>query len=181
MKEMRWILLGCLLVLMAMSLSCSSCVEKATEKAAEKALEKAIEKDSGEKVDLDLSKSEEGKFSVKSEDGEFNLQIGEDVKIPEDFPKDIPVYKGAKALGSMGMPGGGTMLTLKTEDAVDKVSGYYKKAMVDEGWKITSNISMGPAVMMGCEKDGRSAMVNIGTDEQEGGTVLSLMIAPDKK
>jgi hypothetical protein len=79
----------------------------------------------GEKVEYDSS----GKsVTVKTPDGSVYVG-GEGVKLPEDFPKDIPVYPGAKLSASVSAAQTGTsghMVTFATADAPEKVAAFYK-------------------------------------------------------
>ena len=80
--------LVCLSVLVLM-MGCGSS-EKAEEKVAEKIAEKAIAAQTGKKVDIDIDKE---RMQIKTEDGEMTLTSGESAKIPDTFPKDIPIYR----------------------------------------------------------------------------------------
>lgn len=67
---------------------------------AEKAVEKAIEKGTGTEIDTDR----DGNVTIKGQDGESNFQVGEGTSIPDDFPKDVPLPKGGKLMGSTTTP-----------------------------------------------------------------------------
>jgi hypothetical protein len=62
-------------------------------------------------------------------------------KVPGDFPKDYPVYKGAKVTGSLtGSSKGitGTTVTWETGDSLDKVTAFYADAFKSGAWKSDS-------------------------------------------
>jgi hypothetical protein len=70
-------------------------------------------------------------YNYKSKTGD-TYSMGENVKIPDDFPKDVPVYPGAKVMTAIitGADGGAS-LTMTTSDPVDKVSAWYQDQLKD--------------------------------------------------
>ena len=80
--------------------------------------------------------------SIKVGDTKIDLSN----KVPSDFPKDFPVYKGADVQGSAtGTEKGisGTVVTWQTGDDLDKVKDFYDKAFEDGPWKSSSTGSSG--------------------------------------
>ena len=80
--------------------------------------------------------------SIKVGDTKIDLSN----KVPSDFPKDFPVYKGADVQGSAtGTEKGisGTVVTWQTGDDLDKVKEFYDKAFKDGPWKSSSTGSSG--------------------------------------
>ncbi|RYG67492.1 hypothetical protein EON77_16435, partial [bacterium] len=111
------------------SMGCQKLREKVVEKATEKAAEKELEKQTGQKVDI--QKTDEGAQTLKLEgaQGTTNLAVGETVKLPEGFPKEIPVYPGAKLTAAMSNDKDGKkahVLVFDTPDKIDVVTTYYK-------------------------------------------------------
>jgi hypothetical protein len=54
-------------------------------------------------------------------------------KVPDNFPKDFPVYPGSNITSSW--TANNFELTLTTQDSLDKVSSYYKNKLEENGWK----------------------------------------------
>lgn len=80
--------------------------------------------------------------SIKVGDTKIDLSN----KLPSDFPKDFPVYKGADVQGSAtGSEKGikGTVVTWQTGDDLDKVKDFYDKSFKDGPWKSSSTGSSG--------------------------------------
>lgn len=79
-------------------------------------------------------------------------------KLPDDFPKDFPVYKNADFKGSFsGTQQGikGFVATWDTSDSADKVKEFYDKAFSDGPWKSDSNAQFGEGSSWTAEnKDG---------------------------
>jgi hypothetical protein len=62
------------------------------------------------------------------------------VEAPADFPKNL-IYSNGKVTDSSENSYNADYnfnLTIKTTDAADKVKDFYKAALADDGWKITS-------------------------------------------
>ncbi len=86
-----------------------------------------------------LSRSQGDKVTLTGEDGEVSLEAGGD--LPESFPKDFPVYSGAKLVSSFsasGEGGDGVSVVWETGDSFDKVTDFYKKKLQEDGWKVES-------------------------------------------
>lgn len=62
----------------------------------------------------------------------INLGIN---KIPDNFPKDFPIYTNATITSSQ--TGNGFWLTLISNDDINKVSSYYENALKENGWSAT--------------------------------------------
>lgn len=82
-------------------------------------------------------------------------------KVPDNFPKDFPVYSGAKVQqSSTGSAGGitGTNVFWETGDSVDKVTEFYTKAFKDGPWKSqsTGNVS-GSSFFLASSSDGKKS------------------------
>ena len=78
----------------------------------------------------------ENKTGVKT-----NLEDGE--QLPDTFPKDFPIYQGAKVAASVSNTqqgkGNGFLVTFTTSDGLDKVVPFYKNGLSIGGWTITSS------------------------------------------
>lgn len=63
-------------------------------------------------------------------------------KVPDSFPKDYPVYGGAKVTGSVNTTTSGitgTSVIWETGDSLQKVTDFYKAAFSKGPWKADSN------------------------------------------
>lgn len=143
--------------LVVISLSACSAV---SDKIGEKASEKIIEKSTGGKVDING-----GNVKIKSKDGKGELNVGSQ-KLPDSFPKDFPVYKGAKVEGSMTSTENGktTMIvTLSTTDKYSAVADYYKSSLPNSGYTVASTMDVGQAITFGLKQG----------DEDVGGVVIA--------
>jgi hypothetical protein len=132
-------------VLITASAGCSKIVEKIQEKAIETAVEKGVESQSGGKVKLDLSGQ---RASVSSKDGKTQATFGQGASVPEDFPKQVPIYPGSTISSSMSDRSTSPSHTLifKTSDASAKVIGYYKGEL--KGFRVEQETDMGTSHIM---------------------------------
>jgi hypothetical protein len=130
--------------------------KKAGEKAAEKAIEAGMAKE-GVKANVDASA---GKVTIESKDGTSVYTSGKGAAVPENFPKDVYVYEGAKIIASVSVPDGFN-LVMETGDSADKVLGTIKSKMTGFGWKEDITMNQGDHSMVSYKKGERAAMVNI--------------------
>ena len=91
---------------------------------------------SGKNVKVD---NQGDKVTITGEDGKVAFEAGGD--LPESFPKDFPVYSGAKLVNSFsasGEEGDGVSVIWETGDSFDKVTAFYKTKLTESGWKVES-------------------------------------------
>jgi hypothetical protein len=114
-----------------------------------------------------------GRVSVQTKEGDSALTTGEDVRIPDTFPKDIYVYAGAKV--RMGMTtGNGWNLVMETKDPVDKVLKAFKSKMADSGWEGQMDVGAEGFQMVTYKKGTRTATLTI--TGSRGMTQISLAV-----
>ena len=142
MKSAVAVVVAPLLVAAAFALPSVGC-KRLAERAAEKAEEKAIEKQTGGQVTINGQK---GTMTIVTDAG--TMTLGETAKIPDDFPKAVPVYPGAKAKMALKSATNGKeawSLSLETTDTKDAVVAYYKANM--SGYTVASTMDMGTSTM----------------------------------
>src|SRR5438093_5842639 len=65
-------------------------------------------------------------------------------KVPGDYPKDMPLYESAKVMMSQSANEKNTHnLVMESNDAAEKIAGFYKKGLEGNGWKIEGSMNMG--------------------------------------
>lgn len=121
------------------------------------ALDRAIQ----EAVDADLEakrlEMERGTITIEGENGE-TVSVGENVRIPENFPTDIPAYPGSQKT-AYSLADEGAWLTLTTTDSTSVVSEWYAKEF--SLWTKTLDVDYGGAVTQTYSKDGVQMTVSI--------------------
>jgi hypothetical protein len=99
-----------------------------------------IEKD-GESVEVDR---DGGSVSFKSDDGDASTTVGDDAKVPEDWPDDVPLPDGGKVAVATQVERDGKQtfhLTYKVSDDADDVIADYGDALKDGGFTLDNESS----------------------------------------
>jgi len=140
------------------------------KKAAEKAAERAIEKQSGGKVKADISK---GKVTIKDEKGATTFAAEGGAELPDGFPKDVLVYKGAVIVMSSKQQNTFTLM-LHTKDDAKQIAEAYKTSMKSQGWeeKNMINIEGNVTIQYAKEKEKRQATVSVSKSDDQAQITL---------
>lgn len=90
--------------------------------------------------------------------------------LPSDWPKDVPVYAGAKIGTSASFnPDSakpGSMLSMETSDSPQQVSSFYLKALKDNGWTVDGTTDGGKYTAVIASKEQRMVAVHATTGMQ---------------
>lgn len=108
-------------------------------------------------------------FTIKGKDGE-NLSFG--AGLPNNFPKDVPVYPGAEVQGTIGASGSngdGSMTTMTTKDPADQVYGFYKDKLGSAGWATEQTL-------FGVSFKKSDRLVTVLANESDGETSIILSV-----
>ncbi len=101
-------------------------------------MQKAVENKTG--IKANLTDLEQGKLSITDKESGTTMDIGSG-KIPDNFPKDFPIYPGAKVtsvLSGTNKAKNGFWVTLETGDSLDKVAAFYKSELAKNGWEVSA-------------------------------------------
>jgi len=161
------------------SLLLSSCNlgQKVSQNASNKIAEKIIESQSGGKIDVD---SNNGKVIIKTEDGQSEFSAGSEIKLPDNFPKELILAIDAKIIMSTSSDQGASV-TYVTNSSQEEIVTKYKNFFAN-GWKKTVEVDTGEGKMLSFSKTDQNAMVIIGennTNDQPGKTLVSLTLATE--
>ena len=96
--------------------------------------------------------------------------------LPENFPKDIPIYPRAEVDGFIGgkddeLSGSTTILT--SNDSAAKIYDYYLKNLTDQGWNVTPQ-DLGEMKLINFQKDKRSGVITINPQESQCDILIGL-------
>ncbi len=154
----KWVLCGTLVMTVLAALALTGCGgEKAAEQIAETAIKANLGEDA-ENVDIDIdSESESFSMSIRGEQGGMNVAAGENAKLPDNFPEDVPLYPGTKLQVVSTMADNNMfMVQGSTPDAADKVIAHLGKEASAKGWSESMSMNMGAGQrMINYEKDNR--------------------------
>lgn len=140
----------CIVVMSSVGMGCSR-KKKASlsEKLAESVVERAIEKQGGGKAQVDM---QEGQINVTTEEGEVRMSMGENAKLPADFPSDIvPIYAGAKVMQSVSTPDG-VSVVLSSKDKQADILEFYKSRLTKDGWSTEMAMQVSGSDMVSLKK-----------------------------
>ena len=114
--------------------------------------------------------------TMTSEDGGVSFATGEAAKIPDDFPKDIPLYDGAQLVTVQQDTGAGMIaLTATSSDPVATIAEFYKKKAEASGWTRESALDQGGTMhMLTYKKDSQQLDIFISGDGDATQIQLSL-------
>jgi hypothetical protein len=83
-------------------------------------------------------------------------------KVPDDYPKDVPLYEGTKVIMSnSASEKHARHLVLESKDPADKIAEFYKKGLDSNGWKVEGTMNMGEMNMFTASKENRQLVVQI--------------------
>jgi hypothetical protein len=158
--------------------ACLALALPSCEKAADAATETAIERASGQKVDVDRDGD---RLSVKTADGELNVQAGESLPLPNDFPQDV-YLPDQYAVNSVMDMGGTRMVSVTTRGKVAAVFDAAQQAMAKAGWKQTMSMQHSiDTAMLSYEKDQRAAVLSFNKGEGSDGVVMGVQLRKDTR
>ncbi len=169
--------LGCLIALIILGVVLTVVGGFIFKKLGSAFLSKSIEQKTG--IQTNLSDIEKGKVSFTDPKTGAKLDVGGGT-IPQDFPKDFPVYPGSKVLsslsGNQNGQGNGFWLTLSTPDSVDQVKSYYETNLKANGWTFESTIGAGVGVNWTVTKETLNGYLTIDKSPETNQTALLIVL-----
>ena len=171
--------IGCLALLVFAGIGMAIVGKFFASKIAGGMLGKVIENKTGVKTSIqDL---ENGKMTFTDSKTGATVDVGSG-KVPVNFPKDFPIYPGAKVTSSLSGgtqgEGSGFWLTLTTGDAVEAVADFYTKGFASGGWTIEATYTANDATTQTVKKGTMSGNVSIAR-EDEGTTQIVIVLGED--
>jgi hypothetical protein len=103
-----------------------------------------------------------GSMTITGKNGETVAITMNGGKIPDGYPKDVPLYEGTKVIMSnTASEKHAKHLVMESKDPADKIAEYYKKGLESNGWKIEGTMNMGEMNMFTAAKENRQLVVQI--------------------
>ena len=139
-------------------------------------------KEEGEKIKVTTDEGtitmsgneEKGQIAIKTEEGEaLNVSYGKD-NIPDNFPKDVPVYSPSAVKMTQIIDDNKSVISLGTKDDISKVAAFYKKELPAQGWSVKNEMSMGTMSLLHGEKGNRTLNVTVNKSDAE--TIISMVV-----
>ena len=110
-------------------------------------------------------------IEMENKDGKATLVTSETkVAIPDTFPKDVPILKGAVPKMTMSQ-GKSEILHMELPQSVAEVDKEYQEKLKAEGWTIESSMNTGDGSMIQAKKGEKFCVLIIGKNEGGGSGV----------
>jgi hypothetical protein len=98
------------------------------------------------------------------------------VPLPDNFPKDAPIYPGATITMNSSTPDG-MMVMLKTKDSLKQVKEFYQNKLKEQGWEQETSFNTRQGATLANTKGDRTLAVTISSGEE---TIIQLIAMPEK-
>lgn len=120
--------------------------------------------------------SGQGAVEVTTKEGKVKVAAGESgVALPEGFPKDVPIYKGAKVQMAANQ-GKQLMVQLLVTASQQEAGKFYQDEMKSQGWANESSMNVAEMTMLQFKKDKRQCVINV--VKQDQGSMVQIMVEP---
>lgn len=120
-------------------------------------------------------KSGEATYEGTTKEGKFKVAVSDKgVALPDNFPKDVPVLKGATVKVAMAQ-GKQMMVHLLVPGSISDVAKSYQDGLKAQGWEIDATMNMGESSMVTAKKGNRQCAVVAGKDSN--GTMVQLTVS----
>jgi hypothetical protein len=145
-------------------------------------LQKGIESKTGVKVDV--NNPQKGVSFTDPKTGE-SVSFGEQ-KIPDNFPKDFPVYPGSKPTGTLSgsntqKDSTGFWVIFTSTDPLAKVAAYYGTQLKSNGWTIENTMNIDKTSSWTISKGLLAGTVMVGEGDNKTGTMITVMLGSKDK
>ena len=173
--------IGCLALLVLLGIGSSIFMRFFAKRVGVGLLQNAIEQKTGVKTNLqDVAN---GKMTFTDQKTGTQVDIGSG-KLPLAFPKDFPIYPGAKVTGvlsgSQSGKSNGFWVTLTSTDSFDKVSAYYTANLKSNGWTETATYTAGGTMTQTVSKGKLSGTVAVSQNTSSKETEIVIMVGEDQ-
>lgn len=154
--------LGVLIILPAIALTLSGCGKSVSQIVSEKATESLIETQTGGAVNVDIDKN-----NVRMNINGANLESGSNLKLPDNFPKDVYLIDGNIIASFSDETDNQFSISIESNKPMDELYELYQNKLKGDGWKITGTMNFEDSFSIFSEKDGRVTSVSINKDDNK--------------
>lgn len=146
----------------------TACGKSVSERISEKTMEKALENSTGGQADVDIN---DGNTKVKTDEG--TVEVGENVSLPVNFPKDLYVPEGKILSAVSTAENEGYSVMVDTDKTMEELFSTYQTKFIENGWKITSTMNLGEMASVVAEKGGFTSAVTITKNDENVSVILT--------
>lgn len=123
------------------------------------------------------TKGDTSQIEVTTKEGKATVMASDKgVAIPDTFPKDVPIPKGAVPKLTMSQ-GKAEMLHLHVAGTVADAAKSYQELLKGEGWEVETTMNMGEASMVQAKKAGRQCAAMVMKDD--AGALIQLTVTQE--
>jgi hypothetical protein len=131
------------------------------------------------KVSVEQKGKDASRITVAGKDGNTSTLSFNENKVPDDYPKDIPVYSPAKVIMAQSASDQNARnLVLESQDPSDSIVAFYKKGLESNGWSTENTLTTPQMTMLTAKKDKRQVVLQISDDHSKRSIMQT---AADKK
>lgn len=123
-------------------------------------------------------KSGQATYEVTTREGKLKMATGDkSVPLPDNFPKDVPLYTGA-VVKMAASHGGQLVVHLQTAASCADVAKFYQDQLKGQGWEVDTTMNMGDTGMVMAKKSGRQCAAVIAKQDDGALVQISVSAAP---
>lgn len=108
---------------------------------------------------------------------EFRASIGDEIDIPEEFPKDVPIFPGSTPMAFLYAPDEGIIVTFKSKEAQQDIFDFYRSSLADDGWEFLDDELDGNQLTFEAIKGDRKITVLVAG--RKGDSRTSVIVSPN--
>jgi hypothetical protein len=172
--------IGCLGILLLLGIGLTVAGKVLLSKIGTNLIKQGVESKTGIKIDTN---NKSGSMSFTDSKTGETVNIGEQ-KIPDSFPKDFPIYPGAKSTGSLSgnnqkAQSQGFWIILSTPDSLNQVISFYSSNLAKNGWVIDNTTTLNEMNIYTVKKGTLSGGVTVNRGKDEKQTTITISLATD--
>lgn len=103
-------------------------------------------------------------------------EMASEATLPSDLPANIPIYPGSELIRVQDIPSDSARnvtLTLETADSVADVNTWYRGALSQSPWAVTSDQNVSGYILLKGENDNVVVFMQAARQNDEGGAVIT--------
>lgn len=104
-----------------------------------------------------------GEVTVKSDDGQSTTTYGDNVKLTDGFPTDVPIFDPSTLKASSKNNTDDFSAVAVTDQSVADVTSFYKTEMAAQGWTLQYDSTAEGSGLLTFAKDDRTASIIVST------------------
>lgn len=108
----------------------------------------------------------QGNITFKGKEGQGTFQAGDAVSIPKTFPKDAPIYPGAKITAALDSPQG-QQIQFTSKDPMKKLSDFYSDKLTKDGWAQQAMVQADNTFTLSSKKENRVCTIILSKNDEE--------------